>query len=534
MIVCTINWSLGANMNATQSKRFRLGASVGATCLIAAMSLSSLVAVGAESQSAVAKHGDCAQLTALKLPEVHITEAVVAKPGAGGLNVVHCRVNGVIDRDIRFSLLLPDQWNRKFMMGGGGGFVGSVQNQAITSLNAGYATVGTDTGHQASGTEAKWALDVERQLNYGYVAVHRTAEVAKAIVRSYYGSDATRSYFGGCSNGGRQAMMEAQRYPDDFDGIVAGAPAMNFTGIGAQFIKDSQASFPDAHNVTTPMLPPETLKFVEARVLEKCDKLDGVQDGQMEDPRQCKFDIATLPACANDQPSAQCVTKAQRAALATIYSETKNKNGLIHSGQPFGGEGEGAGWQLWVAGVNAPLIAAQQAPNLRYAFGTEMFKYFVFADPSWDYSHYDLSTYQKDTARVATYLNATNTDLDAFKNKGHKLIMWHGWADGGLTPLASVKYYEDVQTRDPKLRDYFRLFMLPGVLHCAGGAGADTVDWTSAVEQWVEGGKAPERIVASKVAGGKVLQTRPLCPYPQHAVYKGNGSTDEADSFSCK
>ena len=201
---------------------------------------------------ALAQHGaartpSARTSTMLKLPDVKITDAT-AVPAAttGAIRAAHCRVNGVIGGDIQFSLLLPDEWNRKFVMGGGGGFVGGIENQARASVNAGYATVGTDTGHKGGITDASWALNnPERQVNFGYLAVHRTAEVAKAIVRSYYGANEARSYFSGCSNGGRQALMEAQRYPDDFDGIVAGAPAYDFTGIGAQFIKDIQAAFPD-------------------------------------------------------------------------------------------------------------------------------------------------------------------------------------------------------------------------------------------------------------------------------------------------
>src|SRR5580765_1844180 len=200
-----------------------------------------------------AENGNCAGLTALKLPDDKIAEATaVPAPATGPITVAHCRVAGVIGTEINFSLLLPDEWNHKFLMGGGGGFVGSVDNQAQASVNAGYATAGTDTGHKATATQAAWALNnLERQVNFGYLAVHRTAEVAKAIVRSYYGSNETRAYFSGCSNGGRQALMEAQRYPDDFDGIVAGAPAYDFIGIAAQFIKDIQAAFPDS-KVNTP------------------------------------------------------------------------------------------------------------------------------------------------------------------------------------------------------------------------------------------------------------------------------------------
>jgi hypothetical protein len=474
-----------------------------------------------------ADHAECSHLVTLRLPDVKVTEAVAVPAAATGpIRAAHCRVTGVIEKEIRFSLLLPDEWNHKFMMGGGGGFVGSVDNQARASVNAGYATVGTDTGHQAALTVASWALnDLERQLNFGYLAVHRTAAVSKAIIRSYYGSDETRSYFSGCSNGGRQALMEAQRYPDDFDGIVAGAPAYDFMGIGAQFIKDIQAAFPDPRNASTPLFTTETLKAVEAQIVEKCDAIDGVKDGLMEDPRQCKVDVATLTGLSD----------AQRAALKTIYGETRNKDGVIYPGQPFGGEGEGAGWPAWIVGVNPQMFAAQHAPSLRFAFGTEMFKNFVFSDPAWDYSRYEFSTWRKDTARAATFLNATNPNLDAFKAKGHKLLIWHGWSDPALTALASVNYHDQVLARDPNARDYFRMFMLPGVLHCGGGPGPDTADWASVIDTWVEKGQAPDRVIARKVAaGGAVSRTRPLCVYPQRAVYSGSGSTDAAESFVCR
>ena len=471
-------------------------------------------------------HAECSHLTMLKLPDVKVTDAtsVPAAP-AGAIRVAHCRVNGVIGSEIHFTLLLPDEWNRRFMMGGGGGFVGQIQNQAGASVNSGYATVGTDTGHQGGITDAGWALNnLEREVNFGYLAVHRTAETAKAIVRSYYGANETRSYFSGCSNGGRQAMMEAQRFPDDFDGIVAGAPAYDFTGIGAQFIKDVQAVFPDPRNLSARLFALDTLKSVEAQIVAKCDALDGVKDGLIEDPRACKIDVGSLTG----------LTEAQRTALKTIYGETKNKDGVITPAQPVGGEGEAInGWAQWIVGGAAPL-PGQTAPSARFAFGTEMFKYFVFDDPSWDYSRYEFSNYKRDTARAATFLNATNANLDAFKARGGKLILWHGWSDPALTALGSIKYYDQVQARDPKAGEYFRMFLMPGVLHCAGGPGPDTADWTAAIADWVENAKAPERVVARKAAAGAVARTRPLCAYPQHAVYKGSGSIDEAESFVCR
>jgi pimeloyl-ACP methyl ester carboxylesterase len=466
----------------------------------------------------------CGKLSYLRLPDVRITEAV-AVPAAttGPIHAPHCRVTGVVGTEIQFRLLLPDTWNGKFLMGGGGGFVGAIDNQAQRTVDAGYATVGTDTGHQGDGTDASWALDnIERQVNFGYVAIHRTAEVAKAIVRAYFGTDATHNYFVGCSNGGRQALMEAQRYPDDFDGIVVGAPALDFVALGAQFIKDSQVSFPDAQN-TTPLFTVEALKSVETQIVDRCDAMDGLKDGLMEDPRRCAVDVARLSG----------LTDVQRAALKKVYAETRGKNGVIYPAQPFGGEGTPAGWPAWITGGASP--EGPQSGSLRRTFGTQFFKYFVFGDPSWDYTKYDVSNAPKDARLAGTILNATNTNLDAFTSRGHKLVMWHGWSDPALSALATISYYEQVQARDANLRDYFRLFMMPGVLHCGGGPGPDNVDWPSIVVDWVEHAKAPDRIIARKLgAGGAVTRSRPVCPYQQHAVYDGKGPADAADSFICR
>jgi feruloyl esterase len=316
--------------------------------------------------------------------------------------------------------------------------------------------------------------------------------------------------------------MEAIRYPDDFDGIIAGAPALDWTGIAAQFIKDAQAAFPDPHNLTTPLLTPETMKAVGAKILESCDAIDGVQDGVMEDPRRCKVDLNTLP-----------LTDPQRPALKRIYGPTTVSGDVIHPGQPFGGETEPAGWQNWITGMNPQ--GARNQPSLRFAFGTELFKYFVFNDPSWDYTKYDFSTFKKDTELVASYLNATNPDLAAFKSKGHKVILWHGWADAGLSPLGTIDYYEAVKARDPQADDFMRMFVLPGVLHCGGGLGPDKVDWVTAIADWVEKGTAPDRVLATKGGqDGASIRSRPVCRYPQHTEYKGSGSTDDATSFSCR
>jgi len=476
-----------------------------------------LVLLLAAQAAPPAKAADCTALKSLQLPDVTITDATPS--GTSAIKVNHCLVEGVVGKEIRFRLLLPDDWNRKFMMGGGGGFVGSLDNQALASLNAGYATVGTDTGHQAGLTSAGWALNnPERLLNFGHVAVHRVAEVSKTIISRYYAAPIARSYFNGCSNGGRQALMEAQRYPDDFDGIVAGAPAADFTGIGAQFIKDMQALFPDPKNLAPPFTA-EVMKGLESQIVEKCDAIDGVKDGLIDDPRKCRVDVSTLARLTDDQ----------KTVLKRIYGETRNKDGVIAPGQPFGGEGEPGGWAGWIVGPNT---FAQ--PSLRYAFGTEMFKHFIFGDPAWDYSRYDFANYRKESARAGSLLNATNPDLAAFKKSSGKLIIWHGWSDAALTAYGSINYYEQVVKRNPSSRDFVRMFMLPGVLHCAGGPGPDRVDWFKTIDEWVEKGVAPERIVATKAATPTTpARTRPLCAYPLRAVYKGSGSIDDEASFTC-
>ena len=464
---------------------------------------------------------DCSKLTALRWPDIKITDATaVAAATTGAIRVAHCRVNGVIGAEIKFSLLLPDEWNKKFFMGGGGGFVGSVQNSAAVTVNQGYATVGTDTGHQGGGTDASWAYNnPERRANFGYLAVHRTAETAKAIIANYYGSEATRSYFTGCSRGGGQAFMEAQRYPQDFDGIVAGAPAYDWTGIAAQMIRNAQVLFPDPKNLT-PMFTVDELKVVESRIVEACDAKDGVQDGILNDPRQCSFNLDSLP-----------LPEAKKAALKAVYAPTVNRDGEIYPGQPFGGEGQNAGWPAWITGGPTP---GPDGPSLRFAFGVGIFKYLVFNDPNWEYTKYELNNLKRDGSQAASYLNATNPNLDAFKARGGKLILWHGWADPALTPLASIRYHDQVYARDQSAGDYFRTFLLPGVLHCNGGVGPDAVDWPSVIDSWVQTGTAPERVVARKVVSGETTRTRPLCSYPRKAEYSGTGSTDDERNFVCK
>ena len=316
----------------------------------------------------------CADLTTLELIDLRIDAAEPVSAAAGV--PAHCKVTGVIETEINFELLLPDDWNGRFLMGGGGGFVGSVQNQARSlyahgggPLQRGYATVGTDTGHTGGGIEAGWALNhPERQENFGHRAVHLTAETAKSIVAHYYARPADYSYFVGCSRGGGQAMMESQRYPGDFDGIVAAAPAYDWTGISAGFVQNQQAIYPDG-DLEAPVLTPATLDLLGSSILAACDADDGVEDSTLTDPRRCGFTPDDLPRCAGDRPADDCVTAAQLAAIKTVYDGPTSNGEPIYQGFNYGGEHDAGGWDSWV--VRSAGRAAQGVPNAQFGFGTE-------------------------------------------------------------------------------------------------------------------------------------------------------------------
>jgi Tannase and feruloyl esterase len=477
---------------------------------------------------------DPSLLTAPQDVDLLSAETVAATPE----NPAHCKVDGLIGSDVKFELLLPGEWNGKLVMGGGGGFVGSVENQAQENftfggspLARGYATVGTDTGHRGGGLDATWAHDnLERKLNFGYRAVHLTAETAKSLVRSYYGRHARYSYFLGCSRGGGQAMMESQLYPNDFDGIVAGAPAFNWNGIAAGFIRNEQALY--SSGADEPVVTPDNRALLQKLILERCDELDGVRDGVLDDPRRCDFRLSDLPSCPGDRAAPECVTEAQREAIGVIYDGPRRGSEPLYFGFPLGGENDHGGWDQWVVGAKDAI--APGVPSLHYAFGTQMFKYLFLDDPDFDYRTYDFRSFEDDTKFGASFLNATDTDLRDFENFGGKLILWHGWSDSALTALASIDYYQKVGAAEPEVRDYFRLFLMPGVLHCGEGPGPDKVDWLGAIDGWVESGAVPDRLIASRIdEKGKPERTRPLCPYPQVAIYDGKGDANDAASFTC-
>lgn len=450
----------------------------------------------------------------LVLPDVRIDSAVHHADG-------YVDVDGFIGGTIGFELLLPDSWNGRFTMGGGGGFVGSVQNMTRGSARQGYATVGTDTGHRGPG--GNFALDdVLAQINFGHLAVHRTAEAAKAIIHAYYGSSPEFSYFLGCSRGGGQALMEAQRYPNDFDGIVAGAPAFNWTGFGATFLRIAQAFYPDPKNLASTVVDRDDLEKLYQEIMKQCDAADGLEDGIVDDPTAVKFDLSKVSG----------LTDAQRKAIQAVYDGARNSDGPIYPGFPIGAEGGPQGWLSWITGP-LPAGASGGAPSASFGFGTDIFRYFVFNDPDWDYTKYDFSTWAEDTHLAGTFLNATDPKLDAYKARGGKLIIWHGWADPALPATATIGYYDDVLEVDSGAMDYTRLYMVPGCLHCGGGPGPSGVDWLDVISKWVEKGEAPGRLVATKGQGDAAM-TRPLYPYPNRSAYKGSGDPNKAENFDVR
>ncbi len=480
------------------------------------------------------------------LPDVTLTSVT-----QGSAPAPHCKVSGLIGPEIHFELLLPDKWNGKFVMGGGGGFVGSVMNTSLMfgSLQAGYATVGTDTGHQGHPLDASWAHNnLERLVNFGHQAVHRTTVTAKALTKAYYQKEIARSYFTGCSRGGGQGLMSAQRYPEDFDGIVAGAPAFNWTpGLVALATQINQAMYPNPNNLQEAVVGPKEQELIESSYLAMCDEQDGIRDGILNDPRQCKFDVATL--LCKGKKTDSCLSKEQLAAVKTIYDGPKDsKEKPLFYGFPFGGETALGGWPRWLTGglkYQADLAEFQggvdvgdfeppKVPNAFYGFGNGIMKYFVYNDPDWTYKNYNFDTLRKDSERIAETLNATNPDLSAFRKRGGKLIIYTGWSDAAAPALAVIGYYEDVLAHDKTAAEDARLFMMPGVEHCFGGPGPSFVNFLTEIDKWVESGIAPEQIAAYWLDEKfQPTGSRLLCAYPMIAKYDGKGDFRDVSSFSC-
>jgi feruloyl esterase len=496
----------------------------------------------------------CEEIARLKLPNTTVLTAESIAAGAftpPGASTplkqlpAFCRVAGVIkatpDSEIKFEVWMPvSAWNGKFHGIGNGGFAGSISFAGLAgALIRGYATASTDTGH--TGGDASWAVGhPEKLVDYGHRAIHEMTEKAKLIVAAYLGTAPKRSYFSSCSNGGRQALMEAQRYPEDYDGIIAGAPANYFTQILTGFAWNLKAMLGEPGSY----ISPAKLKAIESAVLAQCDARDGVTDGIVDDPHKCGFDPQSL-LCKGAE-SDECLTALQIVALKKIYGGPQNSKGLqITSGFVPGGETGPGGWSSWITGTG-PNTGSQ------FFFATQAFRNLVHNDPSWDVKNFDLDKDGKlADEKLAPILNATDSNLQPFKKHGGKLILYHGWSDAALPPVNSINYVNSVRQKlgDRQTNEFVRLFMVPGMQHCAGGPGIGTFgatvtadqsdaenDMTLALERWVESGVAPEQIIARKrqtIESKVVTRTRPLCAYPKVARYKGTGSTDEATSFSC-
>jgi feruloyl esterase len=483
----------------------------------------------------------CDNLSNLSLPQTAITMAASVRPGAfapppsfslrlqpGDVAYkdlpAFCRVAATLrpssDSEIKIEVWLPspEVWNGKFMAVGNGGQAGEIYYHKMgLPLTLGYAVASTDTGHEGKGDDGSYALGhPEKVIDFGYRAVHEMVMKSKAIIAEYYSRSARFSYWNGCSTGGRQGIEDLQRYPSDFDGVIAGAPAINPRS-AAQIMWVAQA----VHKDVASFIPASKFPVIQKAVLKTCDINDGVNDGVLEDPRSCKFDPGAILCKGADGPD--CLTTSQVETARKIYSPAINprsKEQIFPGFEP----GSEKGWGF---------AASAQPPQLTLTG----LKNRVFKDPNWDYKTFNFDSDVALIDRESQAVNAMDPNLGPFFSHGGKLLQYHGWNDTLIAPENSVNYYTSVADTlggANKVNDSYRLFMVPGMAHCRGGDGTDRFDVISAMEQWVEKRKAPESIIASRYADDKPDRTRPLCPYPQVAAYKGSGSTDDAASFVCK
>jgi len=427
-----------------------------------------------------------------------------------------CRVAATLkpssDSAIKIEVWMPAEgWNGKLQSVGNGAWAGTISYPAMaTALGAGYAAASTDTGHEGNNADFITGHP-EKVTDFAYRAVHEMTAAAKWITAAFYGEGPRYAYWNGCSTGGRQAMAEAQRYPADYDGIIAGAPASYTTKLQGAQVWTAAIT----HKDEAGYIPPAKYATIHKAVVDQCDALDGVKDGVIEDPTRCRFDPETIQCKGED--TASCLTAPQVEVARKIYAGPGSFPGL----EP----GSELGWAT-LSGPKPMDLAI------------EVYKYLVFADPKWDYLTFNP---EADMARgdeaIGKSMNSVDPNLKPLFSHGGKLLQYHGWADPGIAPASSVNYYKSVLDRmggKAKVDDSYRLFMVPGMGHCGGGEGTSTFDMVSALDLWVTQGKAPDRIEASRVVEGKVVRTRPLCPYPQVASYKGSGRTDDTANFTCK
>ena len=486
----------------------------------------------------------CESLASLDLSDtrIEVAESVPAgspAPPADNLPVPICRVVAVVEPAIRFEVWMPSTaWNGKFNGVGNGGYAGFINYGAMRgALARGYATASTDTGHVGSPFDASWMLGhPELIVDHLYRSIHEMTLKSKSILRAFSGDKPRYSYFSGCSAGGNQGLIEAQRYPRDYDGIVSGAPAPNVVSLHAWFTWSAQSTLKDPARY----LPASKLQLIADTVNARCDGLDGITDGVLDDPRRCDFDPGALLCAATDAPS--CLTADQVQTVKQLYAGPRNPRSgeQIFRGVVPGGEAGAGGWAPWITGP---------APGASFhAFlAGGLFRYAGFEDPSWDWKTFDFDadfTFVSD--KLGPIWDTSDQSLHRFEVHGGKIVMYHGWSDPAIPALNSVDYYTRVVRAGPgrdrerddggdgrqQKLDFFRLFLAPGMQHCGGGPGPNTFDALGALEKWVEQGIAPKKIIA---AGGIVpSRTRPLCPYPETARYTGHGSIDDEANFVCR
>lgn len=501
-----------------------------------------LVSGSADRLAAQTPAASCERLAARSLPTTTITSAQAVTTGSftapGSTNAItglppFCRVAGAIaptsESHILFEVWMPlENWNGKFAGVGNGGWAGTISFNALgDQLRRGYATASTNTGHEAAPglNMARFAFEKPEQLiDFAYRSHHETAVRAKTLIQDFYGKPAERAYFIGCSSGGYEGLMAAQRFPSDYDGIVAGAPANNWTRLMAGDFDGVLAVLKDPAS----HLPPAALGLLHRGALAACDSMDGVADGVIDDPRACRFDPATL-TCPGEQASATCLTKPQVEAARRVYRGLTDPKtgaqlypGLAPGSEPF--------WPHRDRANPFPIPLAH-------------YQWLVFANPDWDWRTFDFSdpedyqAHAKAESRLAPILNATNPDLRAFRQRGGKLLQYHGWNDQLISAQNSIDYYQSVLTlfgSAAEVDSFYRLFMAPGMAHCSGGTGPNSFDMQGALEQWVERGTAPDQVIATRATNGIVDRLRPLCRFPQVAVYSGRGDTNDAANFSCR
>jgi hypothetical protein len=458
-------------------------------------------------------------------------------------------VQGVIkptaDSDIKFEVWLPPEsvWNGRYGAIGNGGFAGSMIVPSMEwRLQEGYAVSGTDTGHTGGPLDAAWAIGhPEKIADFGWRAIHETAEASKGVIAAYYGKAASHAYFAGCSDGGREALMAAQRFPKDFDGIVAGAPANYWTNL-----LTNGAATMRALNPPGAWLSPDDLALVSEAARRVCPSADGY----LEDPGSCRFDPSTL-ACKPGQ-NGRCLSAAQLAGLKAIYAGTKDANGKpINPGYPVGGESGPQAWSLWITGTEPK----RSAGSLIYGFSIGYFANMVFDKPDWRPGDGSVAGDWAAAQKTAEALDAANPDLRAFKAAGGKLIQYHGWSDAAIPAQSSVDYYQAVAAKMGGIKEidsFYRLFLAPGMMHCGLGPGPSAVggvsgqpspdhdpkhDVLAALARWVEKGEAPETIIATRYQDDDprkpIAAQRPWCPYPGVARFSGKGERGDAVNFVC-